>query len=162
VVLFSDSYLRSQNCMYEMLEFVQEKDYRDRIVPVIFRSTGIFDVGGRLKYIEYGEQETSDLRKKLEKFDITHVAETIREDLKHYDNVCNSIDEILHTIADTFTPVVIDESGITPEFLGEILKKVNVAPPPILPDMVLIDGGDFMMGSPESEPQRNADEGPRR
>ena len=41
ILLISDSYLKSVNCMYEVLEVMQDRNYRDKIFPAVIYS-GIY------------------------------------------------------------------------------------------------------------------------
>ena len=41
ILLISDSYLKSANCMYEVLEVMRDRYYRDRIFPAVI-SSGIY------------------------------------------------------------------------------------------------------------------------
>ncbi len=38
IIILSDSFLKSENCMREILEFIKDDDYKNRIIPVILNS----------------------------------------------------------------------------------------------------------------------------
>lgn len=42
ILLISDSYLKSANCMYEVLEVMRDRNYKDKIFPAVIDS-GIYD-----------------------------------------------------------------------------------------------------------------------
>lgn len=52
VLFISDMYLKSPNCMYEILELMKEKDYEKRIFPVVLNNS-IYSPFVRLEYIQY-------------------------------------------------------------------------------------------------------------
>ncbi len=52
-MLISDDYLKTSNCMFEVLEFIKDENYRNRIIPIIFGSTNIFSPEGRIYYLNY-------------------------------------------------------------------------------------------------------------
>jgi hypothetical protein len=39
LMIISDAYLKSRNCMYEMLEFKKEKGYEKRVLPILLKDT---------------------------------------------------------------------------------------------------------------------------
>src|ERR1044071_377523 len=43
IVVISDKYLRSPNCMFELLEIAQEKQFHDRVFPIALSDANIYD-----------------------------------------------------------------------------------------------------------------------
>lgn len=62
VLLISDSYLKSVNCMYEVLEIMKEVEYRRRIFPAII-DTNIYSTEEQIKYVKYWEKRVEILKK---------------------------------------------------------------------------------------------------
>lgn len=56
ILLISDVYLKSANCMYEVLEIMRDRDYRDKIFPVVIFSE-IYNPITRAKYVKYWQDE---------------------------------------------------------------------------------------------------------
>ena len=56
VLVVSDSYLRSKNCMFEVTEMMKEREYADRIFPAVVEK-GIYDPLVRAGYISYWQQK---------------------------------------------------------------------------------------------------------
>lgn len=52
LIMLTDSYLKSENCLFELLEFYKEPDFKDRILP-IYHEVQIFNSKERIKYLEY-------------------------------------------------------------------------------------------------------------
>jgi len=52
LVIISENYLKSVNCMYEALEAMKDDNYKDRILPIVLDKTNIFNVIGKASYIE--------------------------------------------------------------------------------------------------------------
>lgn len=52
VLIVSDSYLKSKNCMFEVTEMMKEREYAGRIFPAVVE-TGIYDPLIRAGYINY-------------------------------------------------------------------------------------------------------------
>ncbi len=57
ITVISDKYLKSENCMYEMLEIKNRGDMNDRIFPVVLGDARIYDELERIEYIKYWEKK---------------------------------------------------------------------------------------------------------
>ena len=53
ILLISDESLKSQACMYEVCEIMKERDYLQKILPVILPETKIYNVEQQLEYVKY-------------------------------------------------------------------------------------------------------------
>lgn len=38
ILIISDSYLKSKNCMYEVMEMMRDSEYKDKIFPAVINS----------------------------------------------------------------------------------------------------------------------------
>ncbi|MBV1849966.1 TIR domain-containing protein [Catellatospora tritici] len=61
VLVISDKYLRSENCMFELLEVEQHGDLRDRIFPVVLDSARIYKPLDRIEYVRFWEEQIATL-----------------------------------------------------------------------------------------------------
>jgi tetratricopeptide (TPR) repeat protein len=57
LMLISDSFLKSINCMNEVLEVLKNKDYEDKILPIILNRNNILKSKSIADYINYWENE---------------------------------------------------------------------------------------------------------
>lgn len=64
VLLISDSYLKSANCMYEVLEVMKDKNYKGKIFPAVTCSE-IYSPIIRAKYVKYWQAEFRELERTL-------------------------------------------------------------------------------------------------
>lgn len=55
ILIISDNYIKSFNCMYEVLEVMKDKNYQNKIFPVVVE-TGIYSAKERIPYVKYWEQ----------------------------------------------------------------------------------------------------------
>lgn len=55
VVVISDKYLKSPNCMYELVQIAKHGRFYDRIFPIVLSDAGIYDPIQRIQYIKYWE-----------------------------------------------------------------------------------------------------------
>ncbi len=102
VLIVSDFYLKSQNCMFEVLEMMKEQEYQDRIFPAVVEQ-GIYDPHVRAEYIKYWEQESKNLEATIKGIDLANATE-LSADLKRYKNITSSIGEFLKIVADMNNP----------------------------------------------------------
>lgn len=102
VLIVSDLYLRSKNCMFEVMEIMKKPEYEDRIFPAVVES-GIYNPFVRVEYIKYWEQECDKLEAAIKGLDPANAAE-LAVDLKHYSSIASSIGEFLSMVADRNNP----------------------------------------------------------
>lgn len=106
VLIVSDLYLKSKNCMFEVTEVMKEREYADRIFPAVVEA-GIYDPLVRAKYISYWQQECDKLESAIKGLDPAGTVE-LAEDLKRYKTIASSIGEFLSMVADRNNPDIQD------------------------------------------------------
>lgn len=102
VLIVSDSYLKSKNCMFEVTEVMKEQEYADKIFPAVVEH-GIYDPLVRAEYIQYWQQECAKLETAIKGIDPANAAE-LSTDLKRYRSIANSMGEFLSMVADRNNP----------------------------------------------------------
>jgi hypothetical protein len=122
LMIISDNYLKSENCMYEVLEFTKDKNYKDRVVPILVDNAKIFKQKDRISYIQYWQKQYQELDKEREKLYILNQGKTT-EILKMYRNIQENIDDFLYFIHDIFSVVVRD--SITEDQFNAIIKYID-------------------------------------
>jgi tetratricopeptide (TPR) repeat protein len=103
LLIVSDSFLKSANAMFEVLEVLKDANYKEKIVPIIVDDTKIYKPEQRLEYIKYWTEKHNDLQDQLKAVTPTDAIELYRE-LKHYENIKSSIDEFLDHLSKINTP----------------------------------------------------------
>lgn len=106
VLIISDRYLRSANCMYEVGQMLKEEDFRNRIIPVVVEIS-IYDPIKRIDYIRYWEDETNKLESAMKEISMTSRGEAT-ETLKRYKNISMQMGEFLQTVSDMNNPKLTD------------------------------------------------------
>lgn len=106
VLIVSDSYLKSKNCMFEVMEIMKEREYTNRIFPAVVE-TGIYDPLVRAGYISYWQQECEKLEGTVRGLDPANAVE-LAADLKRYKSISSSIGEFLSMVADRNNPDIQD------------------------------------------------------
>lgn len=99
LMIISDSYLKSKNCMYEVLEFVKDENYTNKILPIITKDTKIFTAEERLNYIKYWQDKKQSLDIKRKELSALNQIDIIDE-MKMYENIERNISEFLSILSD--------------------------------------------------------------
>lgn len=98
ILLISDSYLRSKNCMNEVLHILKDRNYEDKILPIILKGTSIYSTADRLAYTKYWLQEQEKLKDMITSLPPTSVVNEIAK-LKTVEIITSSINEFLTYIS---------------------------------------------------------------
>lgn len=106
ILLISDSYLKSANCMYEVLEVMRDRNYKDKIFPAVIDS-GIYDPIIRIDYVKYWEDEFIKLKEKLDGLSVQNLGR-LPEDLKRRQDISSNIAEFLDVVSDMNNPNIAD------------------------------------------------------
>ena len=61
IVIISDKYLKSENCMFELTEIAGNGSFYDRIFPIILKDAKIFKPIERIEYVKYWEKRIQEL-----------------------------------------------------------------------------------------------------
>ncbi len=111
VVVISDKYLRSKNCMYELVEIAENKKFADRIFPIVLEDAKIYDAGDRVTYVDYWDTEKAKLTEKIRGLrDLSNLT-GINEELNDYDRFRDEIDRL--------ATILKDLNSLTPDMLRE-------------------------------------------
>ena len=105
ILLISDSFLKSSNAMFEVIELLKEPTFKDKILPIIVDRTKIYNPQDRLKYIKHWKDKHSELEQSLKEVSVTDAIELYNE-LKHYENIKSTIDEFMQILVDMNSPKV--------------------------------------------------------
>lgn len=127
VLLISDKYLKSFNCMYEILEVMKERNYKDKIFPAVLE-TRIYDTSCRVKYVKYWQDKYKELSNQMSQIDMVNASGLI-DDLKRTQNIAASISEFLTLVSDMNNPDISDINVAIENKLNEhgVLGKTSVA-----------------------------------
>jgi len=100
ILLISDAYLKSINCMYEVIQFIQEKKYIEKTFPIIIdKQADIFNRVKHIDYISFWQNRYKRFRNKINKLENTGTAQSHVE-LDKIDRIQSNIGEFLNKIAD--------------------------------------------------------------
>jgi len=124
IMIISNDYLHSKNCLYEVLEFIKNKDFKNKIIPIICSESNVFDVEKRIEYQQFWTDKINKLNVLLEGIDPTK-AISILTHQKEYKNVESEILDFLSVICD-MNNIVVKDQNFTEHQFSEIAKYINI------------------------------------
>lgn len=110
IVVISDKYLRSPNCMFELVEIAENKQFHDRIFPIVLADANIYDPLKRIEYVKYWEVKRAELAEAMKTLDPANL-HGIRDDMDLYDHIRDKIAGL--------TSILKDMNALTPELHQE-------------------------------------------
>src|SRR5215203_3816859 len=114
VVVISDKYLKSSNCMFELVEIVKNKDVRDRIFPVVLQDADIYNPVNRIRYIKHWEEKLKELDEAMRSVSAANL-QGMREEIDSYDAIRDHVAGLTFMLKDmnTLTPEMHENSNFS-------------------------------------------------
>ena len=111
IVVISDKYLKSPNCIFELLEVAKNGKLYDRIFPIVLADAEIYKPVQRLKYIKYWEDEIKQFDEGLKEVSAANL-QGFREEIDLYARIRNNISELTNILKNmnTLTPDIHNQS----------------------------------------------------
>ena len=112
IAVISDKYLKSPNCMFELVEIARNKDFYDRIFPVVLTDADIYNPVNRIKYIKYWEDKVKELDEAMKSVSSANL-QGMREEIDSYDEIRDNISNLTFFLKDmnTLTPEMHEDSN---------------------------------------------------
>lgn len=127
IVVISDKYLRSPNCMFELVEIAEGKQFHHRIFPIVLSNAEIYDPVRRLEYVKHWELKRGELAQAMKEVDPANL-QGIREDMDLYDRIRDKVSGLASILKDmnTLTPEMHRDSDFD-EIYTEIEARMSGA-----------------------------------
>ncbi len=122
VVVISEKYLKSESCMFEMVEIANAQSLRERVFPIVLPDANIYKATGRIQYVKYWEDEINKLDEALKTVRAANLTE-VHEDLNLYSEIRRLIDGIAGTLRDmnALTPDQHENTGF-----DELIRRLQM------------------------------------
>lgn len=99
IVVISEKYLKSENCMFELLEIADHGDLHQRIFPIVLEDADIYKAIERIRYIKYWEERIAELDAAIKEVGSANL-HGIREDIDLYTRIRDQIAGLTDTLRD--------------------------------------------------------------
>lgn len=117
ILLISEAYLKSSNCMYEVLEVMRDRKYKDKIFPAVIYQ-GIYNPSIRASFVIYWQDEFSKLKNVVTRINQQNLG-PLTNDLKRQQDIASNIAEFLEMVSDMNNPHINNVSDIIEKKLLE-------------------------------------------
>lgn len=99
IVVISDQYLKSENCMYELVEVAKNGKLYHRIFPIILADAQIYEPIERIKYVKYWEKKIKDLNDEMITVNAANLQE-FREEIDLYTEIRKMFANLIKLLKD--------------------------------------------------------------
>lgn len=99
VLIISDRYLRSADCMHALIEIAENKQFTNRIFPIVLEDAEIYDPIKQIKYIKHWEAAIEELENAVKEVKAANL-HGIRETIDLYDDIRDKISGLTSTLKD--------------------------------------------------------------
>lgn len=103
VIVLCDKYLKSVNCMYEVLQIMKENDWKSRIMTIVWNYVEIYNTEGRASYIAFWAEEFNKINDIVSELPPESASE-IANDLKQISFIKCNIGEFLQWVSQINNP----------------------------------------------------------
>ncbi|MEO8356294.1 MAG: toll/interleukin-1 receptor domain-containing protein [Chloroflexota bacterium] len=112
IIVISDKYLKSPNCMFELVEIARNKDFHDRVFPIVLADADIYNPVNRIKYIKHWEEKLKELDDAMRSVSSANL-QGIRDEIDSYDEIRDNISNLTFFLKDmnTLTPEMHENSN---------------------------------------------------
>lgn len=122
IVVISEKYLKSENCMFELIQIAKNGKFPDRIFPIVLADAQIYKPTQRIKYVQHWEQQIKELDEAIKTVSSANL-QGFREEIDQFT-------EIRHTMAE-LTSIIKDMNVLTPEMhresdFAELFKAIEL------------------------------------
>lgn len=126
LIILSEQYLKSFNCMTEIMFLNENKNIWKKILPVVDKSLLIYNPVDRLKFVDYWQMKCKEVADAISKLQDSNVEEA-KDELLRYQKIATGIDSFLINVKDilncspeelfhqSYRPII-DKIGVEPDF----------------------------------------------
>lgn len=124
IIVISDKYLKSPNCMFELVEIARNKDFYDRVFPIVLGDADIYNPVNRIKYIKHWEDKLKELDEAMRSVSAANL-QGMREEIDSYDEIRDNISNLTFFLKDmnTLTPEMHENSNFA-SLINALEKRI--------------------------------------
>jgi hypothetical protein len=111
IAVISDKYLKSPNCMFELVQIANNGEFYNRIFPIVLADAQIYNPLQRIKYIKHWEDQIKELDEAMKGVSAANL-QGFREEIDLYTKIRHTIAELTNLLKNmnTLTPDIHKES----------------------------------------------------
>jgi hypothetical protein len=106
ILVISEKYLKSENCLFELLQIAKHGDFSDRIFPIVLEDAAIYKPIQRLHYVRYWEEQIKELDDAMKTVSAANL-DGFREDIDLYTEIRAHLPRL--------SDILRDMNALTPE-----------------------------------------------
>ena len=129
VVVISDKYLKSKNCMYEMLQIKNNDSIFSRIFPIVLEDAKIYDDMYRIQCLNYWDDQITEMNEAVKSIRNQEGTENIHEELDRLGDIRRILDNITDLLSNmnTLSPEIHNNTHFEAltDALDERIKSEN-------------------------------------
>jgi hypothetical protein len=112
IVVISNKYLESRNCMFELMQIAKSGDFYGRMFPVVLDDAKIYDPEDRINYVQHWEKKKKALDDKMKSVGAEYL-DGFREDIDLYAYIRKYLPRLRDILRDmnTLTVEIHSETG---------------------------------------------------
>lgn len=133
ILIISDKYLKSKNCMFELLEVAKNGEFHNRVFPIVLGDADIYDSLALIRYLKYWDEKIKALNASVKELDNLADTRKVQEDINLYTDIRGAIDDLAGKIGNmnTLTLEIMRAKKYQPllQALGEKLSPSTPATP---------------------------------
>lgn len=120
IIVISDKYLRSPNCMFELVEIAEGKQFHDRVFPIALSNAEIYDPVKRLQYVKHWEDKLVELDQAMREVKSQANLQGVREEIDQYSRFRDKVSGLTSILKDmnTQTPEMHKDSDFSEIYAG--------------------------------------------
>lgn len=99
IVVISHEYLKSENCMYELVEIAKNGNIEKRIFPIVLADAKIYETLESIEYIKYWEKQIQDLNQAMKTVSSANL-ERFHAAINLYTEIRQMLDNLLILLED--------------------------------------------------------------
>ncbi|QLE57927.1 COR domain-containing protein [Nostoc sp. TCL26-01] len=126
ITVISDRYLKSPNCMFELVQIAKNGNFYNRIFPIVLQDAKIYDPIDRADYIIHWEAKSRELETKIKQLSSTANVPSLQRSINEYTEIRATIDGLVDILQNmnTLTADIHSESGFT-ELQQAIIDRLD-------------------------------------
>ena len=130
VIIVNEKYLKSKNCMFELLEIYKNGEFYERIFPIVLEDSKIDDAFTRIDYINHWQEKEDKLNEKINTIKSKSNIQGIAKELSLYSDIRNKWDELIDVISkmNSLSPKKHQESHFA-EIIEAIEERLHESEP---------------------------------